>query len=129
MIILKRFGLIFKEKYEYNPIHFHKGLYSWVFWYQIPYTLESELKSQPLSPNFKDDCQHGQFHFVSSRNRGGIDTTNIPCYNESEGTLLFFPSSLEHTVYPFFSSNDYRITIAGNIHLDEINPVYENNAP
>ena len=35
-----------------------------------------------------------------------------------EGIMLFFPSNLNHQVYPFYKCNEKRISIAGNIGLD-----------
>jgi len=32
-----------------------------------------------------------------------------------EGTVSMFPGTLTHCVYPFFTSDDERISIAGNI--------------
>jgi hypothetical protein len=32
--------------------------------------------------------------------------------------MAMFPSSLNHEVYPFYTSDDFRITIAGNIMLE-----------
>ena len=32
-----------------------------------------------------------------------------------EGTIVMFPSWLNHSVYPFYTSDDYRISISGNI--------------
>jgi hypothetical protein len=34
----------FQEKYEYNPIHLHDGVFSYVIWYQIPFYKEDEIK-------------------------------------------------------------------------------------
>ena len=35
-----------------------------------------------------------------------------------EGTMLFFPSSLKHQVYPFYNCDEDRISISGNVALD-----------
>ena len=32
-----------------------------------------------------------------------------------EGTLLFFPSQLNHMVYPYYNCEEQRITVSGNI--------------
>ena len=32
--------------------------------------------------------------------------------------MLFFPSKLNHVVYPFYTSNKNRISISGNVALD-----------
>ena len=37
---------------------------------------------------------------------------------ETEGTILFFPSRLNHTVYPFYQCEEDRITISGNVSFD-----------
>ena len=36
----------------------------------------------------------------------------------NENTILFFPALLNHTVYPFYLSDEERISISGNICLD-----------
>ena len=35
-----------------------------------------------------------------------------------EGTLVFFPSKLDHEVYPFYDCDEERISVSGNILLD-----------
>ena len=34
------------------------------------------------------------------------------------GSLVLFPATLCHQVYPFFESDDYRVSISGNIYFD-----------
>ena len=33
-----------------------------------------------------------------------------------EKKIIMFPAGLNHVVYPFYTSDDYRITISGNVH-------------
>lgn len=109
----------FQKKHEYNPIHNHSGIYSFVIWYQIPYTFENELKYH----YGKNDCMHGTFAFVSptpTHNRHNIMSNVLNIDKTSEGLIAIFPSTLTHTVYPFYSSDEYRITIAGNINQVKI---------
>ena len=35
-----------------------------------------------------------------------------------EGMMLFFPSELNHAVYPFYNCDEERISISGNLMLD-----------
>jgi len=35
--------------------------------------------------------------------------------NGWEGRVVMFPAKLLHVVYPFYTSNGYRISIAGNL--------------
>lgn len=104
----------FQQKYEYNPIHRHGGILSFVIWYQIPYYITQEVEQYGFKPD-KSDSKHGTFNFLYPLNQ--YDLKNIPLLidKNKEGTIAIFPSNLHHTVYPFYSSDDYRITIAGNI--------------
>ena len=104
----------FQKKHEYNPIHTHTGVYSFVIWYQVPYTFEDEQKYSHSS----EPINHGEFSFLypspfnTSRQ---ITTKPLNIDKSKEGYIAIFPSSLNHLVYPFYSSDEYRITIAGNI--------------
>ena len=40
---------------------------------------------------------------------------------EDEGTIILFPSALNHIVYPHHSTDEYRISIAGDISVDSQN--------
>ena len=53
------------------------------------------------------------FHYVSSDGR--VATMNIPADKNWAKRIIVFPAYQMHSVYPFFSSDDYRITISGNL--------------
>ena len=46
---------------------------------------------------------------------GEITTYKYQLSEESNGTILFFPSKLMHGVYPFYNCDDERISVSGNI--------------
>jgi hypothetical protein len=107
----------FQKKYEYNPIHVHTGVLSFVIWYQIPYTFEDELKYH-YGREGEENCRHGKFSFIAPHGLNKIHNltiTDLNIDNSKEGYAVIFPSSLNHEVYPFYSSDRYRITVAGNI--------------
>ena len=110
----------FQKKHEYNPIHSHGGVYSFVIWYKIPYLLEEEKKQYGYKSN-KDEIFHGQFHFITPKPHSttspfwNLDYYALEIDNKKEGYIAIFPSNLIHTVYPFYTSDEYRITISGNI--------------
>ena len=109
----------FQKKYEYNPIHNHTGIYSFVIWYQIPFTFENELNYHYSSGEL-DKCNHGHFTFVIPRlssHRNTISEIPLSIDKSKEGYIALFPSTLNHQVYPFYSSDEYRITIASNIRV------------
>jgi len=106
----------FQKKYEYNPIHNHSGLFSFVIWYKVPYLISDEKSQYGYKPD-KDTINHGQFHFVFNHPISGIVQHNIPIDKNSEGMIAIFPSKLHHGVYPFYTSDEYRISVSGNVLL------------
>ena len=103
----------FQKKYEFNPIHVHEGLFSFVFWHKIPYKIENEIARYP---NMKpDQVKAGHFAFLQIGEMGRIQSIDLPVDNTWEGKVALFPADLNHVVYPFFTSDDVRITISGNV--------------
>jgi len=105
----------FQKKGEYNPLHKHGGLLSFVIWYQVPYDIDEERKL-PIHQNL-GDCSAGEFSFAYPDPYvvGGVSTHRITVDKSKEGHMIIFPASLRHQVYPFFTSDDYRISISGNL--------------
>ena len=58
---------------------------------------------------------HNEFAFHYSTLTHQLTQTMYPLGKELEGTLLFFPSELFHSVNPFFNNDGIRISIAGNM--------------
>ena len=110
----------FQEKGEFNPMHDHAGIYSFVLWLQIPYFIKDEIESGPgkLSPN----AVSGHFEFQYATSLGKILPYLIPADKTFENTLIVFPSALTHSVYPFYSSDKYRISVSGNFSLNSPQP-------
>ncbi len=109
----------FQKKHEYNPIHDHGGIFSFVIWHDIPYKYENEY-SLPNCKRLDDplnNCYNGDFAFVYGIN-GTARNYKMTVDEKSNGTICLFPSDLGHMVYPFYTSDEYRITIAGNVHLN-----------
>ena len=109
-LYLKEMWVNIQEKYEYNPIHKHNGAISWVYYHQIPYLLSEEDKLHSYKGN---KSLNGRFAFHPSQ--GEIFT--LPLDKNSNGALIMFPSDLYHSVFPFYSSDQPRITFAGNIYI------------
>jgi hypothetical protein len=102
-----------QKKYEFNPVHNHSGLFSFVIFVQIPYDLQKELKEGPgaLSNSNYTSCL--QFHSPNSLGQMIGETVFVD--KSYEGGIYFFNATTLHCVYPFFTSDDYRITVSGNI--------------
>ena len=53
------------------------------------------------------------FHYANYE--GKIRGLDIPADSTWKKRMLLFPATLMHSVYPFFSTDNYRITISGNL--------------
>ena len=103
----------YQKQYEFNPLHDHTGIYSFVIWLQIPteYKDQRELliAKNTNSPVISNFC------FNYQNILGGSGEYVYEMSKEMEGTILFFPSQLQHTVYPFYDCEEDRISVSGNI--------------
>lgn len=106
----------FQEKHEFNPPHTHGGVYSFALWLKVPYLIEDELKQGPGSESNNNIPGHFQFMYINSL--GAICTEKLPVDKSWEGKIAFFPAKLNHQVLPFYTSDDYRISVSGNVCID-----------
>jgi hypothetical protein len=98
-----------QKKGEFIPMHNHDGLLSYSAWVKIPYDAEEETKDGKYA-----SC----FQFNYSTITGSTFTEIIKIDKSFEGKIMMFPSVLSHCVYPFYTSNDTRISMSGNILFD-----------
>ena len=105
----------FQKQNEFNPLHDHNGIYSFVIWLKIP-TYHEEQNKNLLAANAKTK-KISQFNFVYTDILGKINSYEYKMNPDIEGTMLFFPSELLHEVYPFYNCSDDRVSISGNVLL------------
>lgn len=113
---LDRLWINFQRKYDFQPIHDHLGVYSFIIFLNIPYNIEEEFKYGPGIDSVKP--KNGTLEFHYSDFQGRISTMTIPADNSWHGRMILFPADLCHSVNPFYSSDEYRITISGNVTLE-----------
>ena len=115
-IVFENLWCNFQKKYEFNPPHTHSGVMSFVIFVNIPYNLDDEDK---VYPDVKVDgkTQHctSRFMFINTRLNGEIVTDALNVDKSFEGKGFIFPNSQMHQVFPFYTSDDYRITVSGNL--------------
>ena len=108
-----------QKKYEFNPLHKHTGVFSFIIPLQIPFDLNEEDKVFTVGKVEKSPkTSRLEFFKYEYENNELIGH----CLNMDKsyiGKILIFPSSLYHMVYPFFTSDGIRITVSGNIVLRE----------
>ena len=102
----------FQNKHEFNPIHNHDGLLSFVIWIDIPFFNKDEFEQ----PNVKNSSSRsaGAFSFLYQDILGVTGTYDINADKNYNNGLILFPAQLNHIVYPFSTSNKYRVSVAGN---------------
>lgn len=108
-----------QEKNEYIPSHYHEGIVSYAIWVKIPYEIKDEFKGLPHT-----DQSTACFGMTYVNAIGDMRLERIPITKEYEGKILMFPSKLIHGVYPYYSSDESRISVSGNIFFDTS---YRNN--
>jgi len=117
-IILQNLWCNFQKKHEFNPPHTHGGVMSFVIFVKIPYDLSEEDKVFPdikfEDKGNKSTATTSRFMFMNT-DFYGIFNEVIDVDKSFESKLFIFPSKQYHQVFPFYTSDDYRITVSGNL--------------
>jgi len=103
----------FQKQHEFNPLHDHFGVYSFVIFMKIPVDFEKQNEGYDNNNPVKS-----AFQFAYTNIMGEIKTEEYHLTPEDEGPMLFFPSGLQHQVYPFYNCDQERITVSGNISIN-----------
>jgi len=112
-LILNRFWVNFQNKHEFNPIHNHGGIVSFVVWMKIP-TNHKDQHALPICAN-SNAPSASDFQFTYSDMLGGHQDYRIKMDQSKEGWIVVFPAQLRHQVYPFYQCDEQRVSISGNI--------------
>ena len=98
----------FQKRYDYNPMHHHGGIVSFVAFLKVP----KEIFKIQAKSNMK---HAGQLSFQYGEIISPLSATGwsvIP----SDNLLFMFPSALNHSVPPFWVDEE-RISVSGNFHV------------
>jgi hypothetical protein len=107
----------FQKKGEFNPTHHHGGVMSFVIWMDTPYNIEDEINYE--STKDANSKVAGHFCFLYTNALGEIATHTIPADHSFNGRIVLFPAKMNHQVYPFNTSNEYRISVSGNFYFTD----------
>lgn len=109
-----------QKKFEYRPAHQHSDgvghSIGFVTYIRVPYDLAEEDK-YPNHNNKAKIYRNGRIEFFYNLLNGPQFTHRLNIDKSYVGKTIMFSNSLMHCVYPFFTSDDYRISLAGNIIL------------
>ena len=106
----------YQYQHEFNPIHLHGSIYSFVIWMKIPFSYKEQCKKEIV--NASNNKTVASFQFIYNDILGKLTTHQIGLEPEDEGRMLFFPSLLQHQVYPFYDCDEPRISVSGNVRLN-----------
>lgn len=109
----------FQKKHQWLPMHMHNALYSFIIYINIPYDIKEELNH----PDYQTAKTGAFINFIYTNVVGRISKLEIALSKEWEGSIIFFPGDLNHVVYPFVTSDGYRISVAGNVVYDDGGPI------
>ena len=107
---MREWWVNYQQQTEFNPVHSHTGVYSFVIWLKIPTDYKEQNKDNTSNTKLRSS-----FQFTYSDLLGKMRQHSYKLDKSWEGTMLFFPSQLHHQVYPFFNCDEDRISISGNI--------------
>jgi hypothetical protein len=107
----------YQKQHEFNPPHNHNSGngFSFVVFMKIP-THWKEQHALPFSANSNGSCASDFMFLLAQGNQ--VSAINILLSPEDEGRILIFPAWLMHQVFPFYGTEEERITISGNIGID-----------
>ena len=117
ILYLEQMWVNYQNKHDYNPVHNHNGVYSFVIWMNIP----TEYKDQAKLANAVDATTswNSTFAMHYTDSLGRLRTQMYEMGKVYEGRMLFFPSAMHHEVYPYYECDEQRITVSGNIWLKD----------
>ena len=110
---LNKLWVNYQYKHEFNPMHTHKGVLSFVIWIKTP----TECKEQHNLPFVKNSNtpSASDFAFAYTDILGNIQPYKIELSPQDNGLMMIFPAALNHQVYPFYECDEKRVSISGNI--------------
>tara|TARA_B100002019_G_C21075439_1_gene501133 strand:+ start:77 stop:724 length:648 start_codon:yes stop_codon:yes gene_type:complete len=122
-LVLNRLWTRASTEGDYQSLHDHQGVFTFVVWMKVPFDGEDEHTVQGGFRPYASD-----FGLVYTNTCGSLSKQHWTLTPKMEGTILLFPSDINHIVYPHFTTKEYRISVAGDIALnshapsDVINP-------
>ena len=103
----------FQRAGEFNPVHKHAGVFSWVIWLELPYLVKDQ---QALGPGYLSNTPvAGSFEFSYNDSLGDQAQCQLNADARWRNRLALFPSRMHHSVYPFYGTDQVRISVSGNL--------------
>ena len=101
-IALASLWVNFQKKHEFNPLHYHDGLLSFVIWMDSPFDIRDEM-SRPSSLKSNANIP-GHFSLTYINSVGKLGIVNLPVDRSWNGRMLLFQSKMHHCVCLLYTS-------------------------
>lgn len=109
----------FQKANEWNPMHYHGGDYSYVIYLKNEVNLDNERLHPTQVETNSPFAGKILFRYGEAFNNSNNTVTIQPV----RGDMFVFPSFLNHQVAPFTEQDKERISIAGNVYIDNLMPI------
>ena len=119
--VLREWWVNWQKAGDFQPLHNHGGVYSFVIWMKIPFEYEEQNKN-PIAAT-SNSKKISSFNFTYSDILGSIREYTYDLSSSDAGKMVFFPANLNHSVCPFFNCEEDRISISGNITMEYLGEV------
>ena len=85
-----------QNKYEFNPLHHHAGVFSFVIWVKIPSSHKKEKKLKFIKES--NTPASNTFEFLYTNILGTIVAEKYYLEPEDEGRIILFPAHMPHCI-------------------------------
>lgn len=92
----------YQKKHDVLPNHIHAGFLSYSIYVSVPALAEINL-----------------FQFIYNTAIGTTSNHDIVINKHMEGKIIMFPSLIQHVAYPFYTSDETKISVSGNLSLQK----------
>jgi len=113
LLYLANLWVNFMKKHEFNPVHKHFGVFSFVIFVKVPFVFQDQAKIGPGKESNSNSV--GALDFIHMGLDNEVHSTTKLVDKNYEGTGYIFPANLCHTVYPYYEIEEERITVSGNL--------------
>tara|TARA_B100000427_G_C15386569_1_gene541334 strand:+ start:217 stop:897 length:681 start_codon:yes stop_codon:yes gene_type:complete len=115
-LVLRDFWVNSQLQNDFNPIHDHTGVISFVIWMKVPTSFKEQHEIQKCKNSANPAAS--DFQIVYNDITGAQRGYTIPMDPSINGTIILFPSTMLHQVYPFYDCEDERVSISGNLYYN-----------
>lgn len=103
----------FQRPGEYFIPHTHKGVFSFALWIRVPFTQAEEASWRESNGKSSRALHAFTFHYTDALGR--ITPYELPVDRTWERECVVFLGETMHSVTPFYSTDEERIVVSGNV--------------